>query len=258
MNNYFWDTHTHVVDEHFDNKEDVINKAINNNVNYIINSGTDVNSIYEVVKMAEEFDNVYATIGIHPFYKDEQSNEDNLQHIINNMEHKKVLAIGEIGLDYHYDNANKNLQQNYFRKQLKIAEDANMPVVIHSRDATEDTIKILKEYKVTGVIHSFSGSYETAKEYINMGYLLGINGVLTFKNSKMKEWISKIPLENIILETDAPYLTPVPFRGHKNEPANIIHIANYIAKLYDVPVSTLAKITNENVHRIFDKLDKIC
>ena len=146
----------------------------------------------------------------------------------------------------------KNEQIAIFERQLVIAERLNLPVVIHSRDATLDTIEILKRHKVKGVIHSFSGSYETACIYIKMGFVLGVNGVVTFKNCNLKDVLAKIPLGNIILETDCPYLTPVPYRGRKNEPAHIKDIAMFLCQLYDVDLTTLENITNENIKRLFD------
>ena len=146
----------------------------------------------------------------------------------------------------------ENLGIELLESQLKIAETHNLPVIIHSREATEDTINTLKKYHIKGVIHSFSGSLETAKIYIKMGYLLGINGVITFKNSKLKEVIKELPLEHLVLETDSPYLTPEPFRGKPNEPARIKEIATFISELKGISLEELARITNENIMRIFD------
>ena len=147
---------------------------------------------------------------------------------------------------------NKEKQIKLFEEQLKIAEEYNIPVIIHSREATLDTINILKKYKVTGVIHSFSGSLETAKIYLKMGFSFGINGVITFKNAKIKDVIKELPLSSILLETDSPYLTPTPLRGTTNEPANIKYIAEFVANLKNISTNDLSKITNENIKRIFD------
>ena len=217
----------------------------------MINNGCDKKSNEEVLKLSTQYKNIYGALGIHPENVDTYKEED-LKEIENNLTNPKIIAIGEIGLDYHYTKENKNRQIELLEAQLQIAEKYNLPVIIHSREATEDTINTLKKYHVKGVIHSFSGSKETALIYIKMGYLLGINGVITFKNSKLKEVIKEIPLENIILETDSPYLTPEPFRGKRNEPKRILEIAKFICELKNISLEELSKITNENIKLIFD------
>lgn len=254
MSNELWDTHAHILSEYYSDIEKIINDACKKEVKYIINSAVDKKTCEEVIYLAEKHKNIYATIGIHPEYAQTYNKED-IEYLKNNINNKKVLAIGEIGLDYHYEGYNKVKQIKLFEVQLKLAEEYNMPVVIHSRDATNDTIKILKKYKVKGVIHSFTGSYETANEYINLGYKLGINGVLTFKNCNLKETLKKINLENIVLETDSPYLTPSPNRGKENNPSNIIHIANFLEEIYSCDLSKISHTTTNNVRRIFDKIN---
>lgn len=252
MNNIFWDTHAHLYKEYCD-VDSVINNATKNGVEYIINSGVDNDTNMEILEISSNKENVYCSLGIHPENVNKYKNED-IDFIEVNISNEKVLAIGEIGLDYHYDGYDKESQIILFEKQLKIAERMNMPVIIHSRDATKDTLDILRKYNVKGIIHSFSGSLETANEYIKMGFLLGVNGIVTFKNCKMKDVYSKIDITNIVFETDSPYLAPVPNRGKVNEPANVVHIAKFIAELYGIEISEVAKITNNNVSRIFDKL----
>lgn len=247
----FTDTHCHIYKEYYENIDEVLKNAKKSNVNRMINNGCDKKSNEEVLELTQKYKNIYGAIGIHPENVEEYTKED-LKHIEENIKNKKIIAIGEIGLDYHYTKENKKSQKELLESQLKIAEHYHLPVIIHSREATEDTINTLKKYKVTGVIHSFSGSLETAKIYIKMGYLLGINGVITFKNSKLKEVIKEIPLDNIILETDSPYLTPEPFRGKRNEPARIHEIAKFICELKDISLDELARITNDNIKRIFD------
>lgn len=247
----FTDTHCHIYKEYYENIDEVLKNAKKSNVNRMINNGCDKKSNEEVLELTQKYENIYGAIGIHPENVEEYTKED-LKHIEENIKNKKIIAIGEIGLDYHYTKENKESQKELLESQLKIAEHYHLPVIIHSREATEDTINTLKKYKVTGVIHSFSGSLETAKIYIKMGYLLGINGVITFKNSKLKEVIKEIPLDNIILETDSPYLTPEPFRGKRNEPARIHEIAKFICELKDISLDELARITNDNIKRIFD------
>ena len=247
----FTDTHCHIYKEYYENIDEVLKNAKKSNVNRMINNGCDKKSNEEVLELTQKYENIYGAIGIHPENVEEYTKED-LKHIEENIKNKKIIAIGEIGLDYHYTKENKKSQKELLESQLKIAEHYHLPVIIHSREATEDTINTLKKYKVTGVIHSFSGSLETAKIYIKMGYLLGINGVITFKNSKLKEVIKEISLDNIILETDSPYLTPEPFRGKRNEPARIHEIAKFICELKDISLDELSRITNDNIKRIFD------
>ncbi len=247
----FTDTHCHILKEYYENIDDIINNAKNVGINRVINNGCDNKSNKEVLELIDKYPNMYGAIGIHP-ENVETYTEDDIKYIEDNLKKPKIVAIGEIGLDYHYTKDNKEKQINLFERQLKLAEKHHIPVIIHSREATEDTINCLKKYNITGVIHSFSGSLETAKIYIKMGFILGINGVITFKNSKLKEVIKEIDLENIIFETDSPYLTPEPFRGQKNEPARIINIAEFICNLKNIDKSQASIITNENIKRIFD------
>ena len=247
----FTDTHCHILKEYYENIDDILNNAKNVGINRVINNGCDNKSNKEVIELIDEHRDMYGAIGIHPESVDAYT-EDDIKYIENNLKNPKIVAIGEIGLDYHYTKDNKEKQIILFERQLKIAEKYHIPVIIHSREATEDTINCLKKFNVTGVIHSFSGSLETAKIYIKMGFILGINGVITFKNSKLKEVIKEIDLENIIFETDSPYLTPEPFRGQKNEPARVINIAEFICNLKEIEKSQASIITNENIKRVFD------
>lgn len=247
----FTDTHCHIYKEYYEDIKKILENAKECQINRMINNGCDKKSNEEVLKLSTQYKNIYGALGIHPENVDTYKEED-LKEIENNLTNPKIIAIGEIGLDYHYTKENKNRQIELLEAQLQIAEKYNLPVIIHSREATEDTINTLKKYHVKGVIHSFSGSKETALIYIKMGYLLGINGVITFKNSKLKEVIKEIPLENIILETDSPYLTPEPFRGKRNEPKRILEIAKFICELKNISLEELSKITNENIKRIFD------
>lgn len=247
----FTDTHCHIFKEYYENINEILESAKSVGINRIINNGCDTKSNYEVINLCNKYENVYGAIGIHPENVESYSNDD-LKYIEENLNNQKIIAIGEIGLDYHYTKDNKEKQIELFERQLKIAETNNLPVIIHSREATEDTINCIKKYKVKGVIHSFSGSIETAKIYIKMGFILGINGVITFKNSKLKEVIKEIDLKDIIFETDSPFLTPEPFRGKKNEPARIINIAEFICDLKEISKSQASIITNENISRIFD------
>ena len=247
----FTDTHCHIYSEYYNNIDSVINESVDNKVNRWINNGCDRESNKEVLSLIDKYNNMYGAIGIHPENVLDYTSSD-LKYIEENLNNKKILAIGEIGLDYHFSKDNKEEQIKLLELQLSLGEKYNKPVIIHSREATMDTINILKKYNVKGVIHSFSGSLEIAKEYIKMGYLLGINGVVTFKNSNLKNTLKEISIDNIILETDSPYLTPEPNRGKQNSPKYILGIAKYLCEIYDLSLDELSRITNSNIKRIFN------
>ncbi len=249
MNNFLVDTHAHIYSEYYANIADVLKRAEEAGIKYIINAGCDTKSNEEILKLLSN-SALYGVIGIHPENVHEYTDAD-LAYVEENCQNPKIIGIGEIGLDYHYEKTSKEEQIKLLEAQLKIAENYHKPVVIHSREATQDTIDTLKKYHVKGVIHSFSGSLEVAKIYIKMGYLLGVNGVVTFKNSNIKDVYREIPLENIILETDAPYLTPHPYRGSQNEPKYIKNIAEFIAELKGITVAEVARQTNANIIKLF-------
>ena len=247
----FTDTHCHLYKEYYENLEEILQPAYENKVNRFIVAGCDGASNKEVFNLVQGYKDIYGCVGIHPeevlTYK-----ANDLEEMEKALDSDRILAIGEIGLDYHYGKENKDLQKELFIKQLEIAKKYKKPVVIHSRDATQDTIDILKKYPmVKGVIHSFSGSLEVAKIYINMGYKLGVNGVVTFKNSHLKELLPEIK-NNIVLETDSPYLTPHPYRGTPNEPKYILNIASFVSDYLGISLEDLARITNKNIMSIFD------
>ena len=248
----FIDTHCHIYQEYYDNIPSLM-EHLDTSVETLINNAVDINSMKEVLGFCNEYKDTYCTLGIHPEYVNNYNNSD-IDYLLNNINNQCVLAIGEIGLDYHYDGYSKEKQIELFEKQLKIAEEYNIPVVIHSRDATLDTINTLKKYKVKGVIHSFSGSYETAIEYIKMGFYLGINGVVTFKNAKLIDVIKKIGLSKCVLETDSPYLTPVPNRGEKNNPGFIKNIIEFLSINLGISENQVIDITNANSKEVFPKI----
>ena len=245
------DTHCHLSMEDYLDIDKVIEENKDALVEKIVVSGCSRESIEEVMDLKDKYDMVYVTIGYHPEYADTVTESD-LDYLKSLLGEKKVVGIGEIGLDYHYTKENKDKQIWLFEEQLKIADAFNLPVVIHSRDATMDTINTLKKYKVKGIIHCFSGSLETANIYISMGFLLGIGGVVTFKNSKLKDVVKEVSLESIVLETDSPYLTPVPFRGKINSSKYLEYIANFIADIKNISVEELAEITSKNASSLFD------
>ena len=245
------DTHCHLSMEDYLDIDKVIEENKKASVDKIVVSGCSRESIEEVMDLKDRYDMVYVTIGYHPEYADTVTESD-LDYLKSLLGEKKVVGIGEIGLDYHYTKENKDKQIWLFEEQLKIADAFNLPVVIHSRDATMDTINILKKYKVKGIIHCFSGSLETANIYISMGFLLGIGGVVTFKNSKLKDVVKEVPSESIVLETDSPYLTPVPYRGKVNSSKYLEYIAKFIAEVKNISVEELAEITSKNAYSLFD------
>ena len=252
MNNYLIDTHFHL--DLTCDVETILMDACKNNVKKFIISGCDKKSIRDGLEIVNRYENVYMTIGFHPDEVDD-INDDDLNYIeklVNN--NHKIIGIGEIGLDYYHNDTNTKRQKEYFEKQILIAKKFNLPIVVHTREATEDTYEILKKYDVRGVLHCYSGSLEMAKLYIENGFMFGIGGVLTFKNSKLRDVVKEIPLQNIILETDSPYLAPEPKRGSMNEPKNIKLIANCLAKVKEISVEEVTEITTSNAKRLFDLL----
>lgn len=246
----FTDSHCHLFRECFDNIDEVIKSAVDNQVVKFISAADSISTCYEMIELADKYEDVYVALGIHP--ENCFDNLEELEMIIKKYHgNKKVVAIGEVGLDYYYGKDNKERQVEIFEYQLKLAEHYNLPVVVHSREATFDTINSLKKYNVKGVIHCFSGSLETAKEYIKMGFFIGVGGVMTFKNSKIDEIIKDVPLDRIILETDSPYLTPEPFRKYKNEPKYIKAIAEYLANLRNISLDEVSEMTENNIKKLF-------
>lgn len=248
----FIDTHMHIGDDFGVQPDLYVKNATDAQVEVLITSFCEKDDIMLSTKFVEKYKNLYACIGYHPEVSNKIVEKDYeiLEEMVKN--NPKIVAIGEIGLDYYWNKDNKDKQREVFCKQLEIAEKLKLPVVIHSRDSINETYEILKKYKVSGVIHCFSGSLEMAKKFISLGFLLGIGGVVTFKNSKLFEVIEKLELTNIVLETDSPYLTPEPNRGKTNESSNIPYIAEKIAEIKNISLEKVAKITTENAIRVFD------
>ena len=248
-----FDSHAHLNDERFDeDREGVISSLQEKGVDLVVNPGACIKTSIESVELANKYDFIYAAVGVHPHDVGDLDDTaiDTLRKLAT--ENEKVVAIGEIGLDYHYTKDNKTQQIELFEKQLAIAQEYNLPVIVHNREATLDIINCLKKYNVKGVIHCFNGSLETANIFIKMGFKLGINGVITFKNCKLKEVIKQLPLSEFVLETDCPYLAPEPLRGTKNDPSNIIFIAKFVAEIYKISLLQVENITNANIRQIFD------
>ncbi|MEG1351277.1 MAG: TatD family hydrolase [Bacilli bacterium] len=245
------DTHAHISKEYYSNIKQVINDAVNNNVLKIIISACDKESISEGLELVKKYDNLYLSLGFHPLEanKTEETDLIYLENILKTS-NSKIVALGEIGLDYHYDDTNKIKQRELFTKQLEMAVKYKLPVVIHSRDSVQETYDILKKYKLKGVIHCFSESLEMGKMFIRLGYYLGIGGVVTFKKAKIKDIVKELGLDNIVLETDSPYLSPI--RGEVNAPKNIKLIAEFIANNNNLSLKEVELITNRNVKRVYN------
>ncbi|MBQ8559645.1 MAG: TatD family hydrolase [Tyzzerella sp.] len=249
-----FDSHAHYDSGQFDeDRDEILNSMQENGVGTIVNSAADWDSVTEVVELAEKYPFVYAAVGLHP---DEVGDldEERFAYLKAQCQKEKVVAVGEIGLDYYWDNESHDVQKKWFIRQLELARELDLPVIIHSRDAAEDTLKIMKEHGqgLRGVIHCFSYSKELAREYVKMGFYIGVGGVVTFKNGKkLKEIVEEIPLERILLETDCPYLAPVPFRGKRNSSLYIPYIAEEIANLKGVTYEEVVAQTELNAKKLF-------
>lgn len=242
------DTHCHLSSDDYDNLDEIIS----NMDGIMIASGCDDKSNNEVLELVKKYKNVYGTLGIHPEEIDSITSES-FKIIENNINNEKIVAIGEIGLDYYWVKDNKEKQQEVFERQLKLASKYNKRVVVHSREAIQDTYDILKKYNVIGTIHCFNSSLEMAREFIKLGYKIGIGGVVTFKNSKkLQEIVREIELDNILLETDSPYLTPEPFRGKKNNPSNVYFVALKVAELKNISIEDVLNKTNQNALKLYN------
>lgn len=244
------DTHAHFNDPKFDGyREELLNSLPSLGVEKIINCGcSDITSL-DCIALAEKYPHIYAAVGYHPC---SVTGDINILAIEKMLSHEKVVAVGEIGLDYYWDKTYITEQKAAFRLQLELAKKHDMPVIIHDRDAHADTMEIIREYRPKGVFHCFSGSVETARELVKMGIYIGIGGVLTFKNSrKLKEVAADIPLEYILLETDAPYLSPEPKRGKTNNSSLIIYVAEALAEIKGISVEEVLSVTRKNAMNLF-------
>ncbi|WP_432362900.1 TatD family hydrolase [Sporosarcina sp. UB5] len=249
------DTHVHLnAHQYEEDVKEVIQRAIDAGVNKMVVVGFDRVTIEKAMELVEQYPFIYAVVGWHPVDAIDCTDED-LEWIESLAAHPKVVGIGETGLDYYWDKSPKEVQQELFRKQIRLAQKVNLPVIIHNRDATGDVVRILKEEDAQltgGIMHCYGGSVETAKECINMNFLISLGGPVTFKNAKMpKQVATDISLDHLLIETDAPYLAPHPHRGKRNEPALVTLVAEEIARLKDIPVEEVAKRTTENALKIF-------
>ncbi len=244
------DTHMHFETDDLTKKKELLNRSKEHSVTRVIASYCEKNSFYQ--SDFPDIPGLFYSLGFHPSEAAFIQEED-LLHLKKQLTTvSNVVALGEIGLDYHYGKETRKKQLMLFEKQLEMASELHLPVVIHSRDATLDTLTSLKKYHVHGVIHCFNGSLETAKEYIKMGFYLGIGGIVTFSNSKLYQVLEEIGLSSVVLETDSPYLAPVPHRGTPNEPAYVLDIATHLSNILSLSLEEVASITTKNACSLFD------
>ena len=255
MGSMIFESHAHYDSHQFnEDREELLNSMQENGVGTIVNVCADWGSVTEVVNMIQNYPFMYAAVGLHPDEVGDLS-EERFEFLKTQCQKEKVVAVGEIGLDYYWDNESHDIQKKWFVRQLELARELDLPVIIHSRDAAEDTLNIMKEHAqgLRGVIHCFSYSKELAEEYVKMGFYIGIGGVVTFKNGKkLKEVADVVPLERILLETDCPYLAPEPYRGKRNSSLYITHIAQAIADIKGITYEEVVAQTERNGKELFD------
>ena len=252
------DTHAHYDDEAFDADRDALLESLKEHgIRKVINAGASVESSYTGLRLAERYPWMYAALGAHPNHV-EELNETVLRDFAALSEHPKVVAIGEIGLEYHYEEPARDIQKLWFQRQLDLAAETGLPVIIHSREAAQETFEMMREAAkrgIGGVIHCFSSGAELARRYTELGFYIGIGGVVTFKNGKkMKEVAEAVPLTSILLETDSPYLSPEPRRGKRNDSRNLPYIAQEIARIRGITEEEVQRVTEANALRCFPKL----
>lgn len=250
-----FDTHAHYDDDAFDeDRDELLSGMAAKNVEYIVNVGASIESSKRSIALAEKYPFIYAAVGVHPDEVGELDDEK-FEKLREWTTHEKVKAVGEIGLDYYWDKEKHDLQKHWFMRQMELAHEVNLPIIVHSREAAKDTLDMIiaaKPLDLSGIIHCYSYSVEQAREYLNMGYYIGIGGVLTFKNAKkLKEVAEYAPLSRIVLETDCPYLAPTPYRGKRNDSSMIAYVAEELAAIKQMPVEEVLRITNENGKKLY-------
>jgi len=251
-----FDTHVHLNAEQFnEDLQEVIDRAQAEGVERMVVVGFDRPTITKAIELCETYEFIYASVGWHPVDAIDMKPED-LEWLRELSTHPKVVALGEMGLDYHWDKSPKDIQKEVFRKQIQLAKEVNLPIIIHNREATSDIVEILKEAgaaEVGGIMHCFSGSVETARKCLEMNFYISLGGPVTFKNAKKpKEVAEAVPLDRLLIETDCPYLAPHPYRGKRNEPAFVKLVAEQIAELKGITYEEVAKATTENAKKLFD------
>ena len=248
-----FDTHAHLNDPAFDeDRAELLDTFRDARVGLVLNAGCSLESSKDCIALAERYPWIYASVGTHPDSADEVS-EEVLEAYRQMCRHEKVKAIGEIGLDYYYETIPRDVQQRAFRMQMRLAQELDMPVIVHERNAHDDGMTIVKEFpKVKGVFHCYSGSAEMARQLVNMGWYIGFTGVLTFKNArKAVETAQRIPLERIVLETDCPFMAPEPYRGKRNHPGYLMQMALKLAQIREMDVEDVIGATTENAKRLY-------
>lgn len=250
--NLIFDSHAHYDDEKFDgDREQILSSLPQSGVCCVINNGIDLETSLLSIKFAEKYSYIYAAVGVHP-HEAQNAPKDYLDKLRKMLRHKKVVAVGEIGLDYHYDFSPRDVQRRIFEEQLQLAKELNIPVIIHDREAHADTLELLKKYRPMGVVHCFSGSAEMAREVIELGMYIGLGGAVTFKNAKTPVQVAEfVPIDKLLLETDAPYMTPVPFRGQRCDSSHIAITAEKIAQIRNIQQDELLCITCNNAKNLF-------
>jgi TatD DNase family protein len=255
LKNKLTDSHAHLDDESFDvDREELINSLYDNDVDIVLNPGADLKTSQNAVKLADKYSFIYAAVGCHPH--DSKFMDDNTMNLFREMaNNKKVIAIGEIGLDYYYDNSDRETQRKWFREQIRLAKELDLPYIVHDRDAHEDVFNIMKEehYSGTrGILHCYSSSVEMAREFIKLGFYISLGGPVTFKKSKTPKLVAHdVPFDRLLIETDSPYLTPEPFRGKRNEPKYVKYVAEEIAAIRNVTAEEVAEKTSRNFKQLF-------
>jgi len=254
------DSHAHYLSGRFNkDRDEVLNKLFNNDLEYIIECGTNTNSNKRVLELCHKWDNIYGVIGYFPTDVLELKNSKTWATLREQLQDPKILAIGEIGLDYYHDEKGQELQKEMFRKQLELAKELDLPVCIHSRDAEIDTLRVLKDFgKYKGVIHCYAYGKRTMKELVDLGYYFGVGGTSTYlKNELLREAIRCMPLERIVLETDCPYLSPQVVRRERNDSSNIKYVIKEISKLKGINVEKIIEQTNKNVRNVYNKINEV-
>lgn len=256
MASKFIDSHAHLDDERFDeDRDEVIAFLYENDVQIVLNPGSDLNSSKKALALAEKYPFIYAAVGFHP-HDSKYMKEEHLDIFKEMAGKKKVIAIGEIGLDYYYDNSDRDVQRKWFREQIRLARELDLPYIVHNRDSHEDVLRIMKEehYEgARGILHCYSGSAELSREFIKLGFYISLGGPVTFKNARVPKLVAKeVPFDKLLIETDSPYLTPEPYRGKRNEPKYVKYVAEEIAKIRNVSLDEVAEKTGENFNRLFN------
>ncbi|HEX2926481.1 MAG TPA: TatD family hydrolase [Ruminiclostridium sp.] len=250
-----FDTHAHYDDEKFDEDRDSLLKELHeNSIAYILNASADLGSLDASMELSGKYDFIYAALGVHPHYAEEM-NEEVIEKIRRLSQNSKVVAIGEIGLDYYYDNSPRDIQKYWFERQIELAKELDLPIIIHDRDAHEDTVNIIKKTNaklVGGIFHCFSGSREMAMDMLKHNLYIAVGGPVTFKNSKkIKEVVEAVPLDKLVVETDCPYLTPEPHRGKRNNSGYLVHTIEKIAEIKGISPAEVSEATLNNAKKVF-------